>query len=280
MTLRDRIGLDLGRRSTIEDGIAAAIRHGVKWLDVKIDVAPNAVESLTPERVARIRSDCETHGIQLGVHTMSAVNMAEVAPHVRDGVDRYLFGHMDACKHLGGTWVVVHAGYHFTSDIELRREAGLERLRRLSAYAEEIGLTLLLENMNREPDDAEVRYLAYNLEETQFYFDNLDSPRLRWAFTANHAHLVPEGIDGFLDGLDVGRCDEVRLADCFRNGKEMHLKPGEGDLDFAHLFRRLDALHFRGHYMLSFGTLNDMIQARDDLARLADGAREAGASLP
>jgi hydroxypyruvate isomerase len=269
MSLRDRIGIDLGRRSTIEDGIAAAIRHGVKWIDVKIDVAPNAVESLTPDRVARIRSDCEAHGIHLGVHTMSAVNMAEVAPHVRDGVDRYLIGHMDACKLLGGEWMVVHAGFHFTSDVKMRIEAGLERLKRLASYAEKIGITLLLENMNREPENAEVRYLAHNLEETRFYFDRLDSPRLRWAFTANHAHLVPEGIDGFLDGLDIGRCDEVRLADCFRGGKEQHLRPGKGDLDFAHLFRRLNEMNFSGHYMLSFGTLDDMIQGRDHLLRHA-----------
>lgn len=78
---------------------------------------------------------------------MSAVNVAEVAPQVRDGVERYLTGHMDACKRLGGEWMVVHAGYHFTSDVKMRMEAGLERLKRLSGYAEKIGLTLLLENI-------------------------------------------------------------------------------------------------------------------------------------
>jgi sugar phosphate isomerase/epimerase len=268
MTLRERIGIDLGQRNRIEDGVKAAIAHGVRFLDLKIDVAPNAIESLTGERVAAIRSACETHGIHVGIHTMSAVNVAEIAPHVRDGVDRYLTGHMDACKRLGGEWMVVHAGFHFTSDVRLRMEAGLERLKRLSGYAEKIGLTLLLENMNREPDDAEVHYLAHNLEETRYYFDRLDSPRLRWAFTANHAHLVPEGVDGFLDGMDIKRCDEVRLADCFRNGKELHLKPGSGDFDFAALFRRLDRLGFAGHYMNAFGTLEDMLEGRDVLARM------------
>ena len=72
------------------------------------------------------------NGIHVGIHTMSAVNVAEYAPHVRDGVERYLMGHMDACKRLGGEWMVVHAGYHFTSDVKLRMEAGLERLKRLS----------------------------------------------------------------------------------------------------------------------------------------------------
>lgn len=268
MNLRDRIGIDLGRRSRIEEGLLTAAEHGIRFVDVKLDTAPNAIEQLTPERVRDIRDICERHGIHTGVHTMSAVNMAEIAPHVRDGVDRYLFGHMDACKQLGGEWIVVHAGYHFTADKEMRMQAGLERLQRLCEHAEKIGLTVLLENMNREPDDAEVRYLAHDVEETRFYFDRLDSPNLRWAFTANHAHLVEEGVDGFLDAFDIARCDEVRLADCWRRGKEVHLRPGEGDFDFAALFRRLDALGFAGHYMASFGTVQDMIAGRERLSAM------------
>lgn len=186
-------------------------------------------------------------------------------------MDRYLFGHLDACKRLGGEWMVVHAGYHFTKDYKLRRDTGLERLKRLSDYAEEVGVDLLLENMNKEPEDAEVHYLAYNLEETQYYFDKLTSPRLRWAFTVNHAHLVPEGVAAFIHGLDVGRCDEVRVADCWRNGKEVHLKPGEGDLDFEEMFRLLDQAGFKGHYMAAFGSIQDMVEGREYLAKIAAG---------
>jgi hydroxypyruvate isomerase len=267
-TLRDRIGIDLGQRNRIEDGIEAAIRHGVHYLDLKIDVAPNAIETLTPARVASIRDACGRHGIHVGVHTMSAVNVAEIAPHVRDGVDQYLRSHLEACRRLGGEWMVVHAGYHFTSDVQLRMDAGLERLKRLSGVAEELGVTILLENMNWEPDDAEVHYLAHTVEETLFYFDRLTSPRLRWAFTANHAHLVPDGVEGFLAAMDIGRCDEVRLADCHRNGKEEHLRPGEGDFDFPDLFGRLDRLGFEGHFMNAFGTLDDMIEGRNRLAAM------------
>ena len=63
----------------------------------------------------------------------------------------------------------------------------------------------------------------------------------------------------------------MRLADCWRNGKEVHLKPGEGDLDFAALFRLLDARGFKGHYMNAFGIMDDMIRGRDYLADLLDG---------
>jgi len=266
MNLRDRIGVDVGRRAKIEDGIDAAVKHGVRFLDVKIDVAPNAIESLTSERIAGIRKRCADNGIKIGVHTLSAVNVAEVAPQVRDGVDRYLFGHMDACKKLGGEWIVVHAGYHFTSDYQMRREAALERLARLAEYGEKIGLPVLLENMNKEPADAEVKYLGFNLEECKYYFDNLKSPFLRWSFTCNHAHLVPEGIDGFLGGLDVKRMGEVRVADCWGT-KEEHLKPGKGNIDFAGMFSKLDALGYRGHFTTAFGSLQDMIEGREYLAR-------------
>jgi hydroxypyruvate isomerase len=269
MEIRERIGLDIGRRSSIEDGIKAAIEHSVRYLDLKIDVPPNAVETLTDERIAAIRRACEQNEIHVGIHTLSAVNVAEVAPHVRDGVDRYLFGHLEACKRLGGEWMVVHGGFHFTSDFAMRRDAAVERLSRLVKRAEELGVDILFENMNKEPPDAEVRYLGFNVEETKYFFDRLQSPRLRWAFTANHAHLVPEGVEGFIDAFDLSRCDEVRLADCWRNGKEIHLKPGEGDLDFSDLFRRLEGGGFKGHYMTAFGSLQDMIAGREKLAQIA-----------
>jgi len=120
--------------------------------------------------------------------------------------------------------------------------------------------------MNKEPADAEVKYLGYNLEECQYLFGKLQSPFLRWSFTCNHAHLVPEGIDGFLDGLEIGRCGEVRVADC-RGTIEEHLKPGEGTIDFGAMFRRLERMGYRGHFTTAFGSLQDMIVGREYLAR-------------
>ena len=135
-------------------------------------------------------------------------------------------------------------------------------------YAEEKGAKLLLENLNWEPDRAEVHYLAHTVEECLFYFDRLDSPALGWSFTINHATLVPEGIAGFLDALPTDRLEEVRVAD--NNGEyELHLYPGEGIIDFADMFRRVEATGFRGHYMNAFGSLDDMLRGREDLVALA-----------
>ena len=81
--------------------------------------------------------------------------------------------HIDLAKRLGAGWIVVHAGYHFTSDLVRRKAAALERLQRASEQAEEQDVQLLLENMNPEPADAEVHYLAHDVAECRYFFDQL-----------------------------------------------------------------------------------------------------------
>lgn len=264
--LRARIGIDIGARLRLEDAVAWAAQHGVGVIDVQLDQGENAFTRLDPARAAAIRARCEALGLRLGLHTSSAVNVAETAPLVGDAVDAYLRGYVDAAAALGAEWIVVHAGYHFTSDVKARMRAGLERLRRAVAYAETRGARLLLENLNKEPATAEVHYLAHTLDEWRWYYEQIDSPSFALSFTANHAHLVPEGVVGFLTAIPLDRVAEVRLADCFRNGVEQHLRPGEGDFDFPALFRALEGRGYRGVYTNAFGSLADMLAAREAFA--------------
>jgi len=272
VALRDRIGIDVGRRLRIEEAIEWAAAHDVRYIDIQLDAAPNVLASFDDARAAGIRRACEQQGVHLGLHTSSAVNVAENAPYVGEAVDRYLEAYIDIAPRLGAEWIVVHAGYHFTSDKEIRMAAGLARLSRMIDYAEKKKALLLLENLNKEPAEAEVHYLAHTVEEWRYYSERLQSPAFKLSFTVNHAHLVPEGVAGFVDALDMSRVEEVRLADCFRNGYEVHLKPGAGDLDFADMFRRIEDKGFTGHYTNAFGSLDDMLAGRDDLARLASAA--------
>ena len=276
MTLRDRIGVDIGRRLRLEDAVTWAERHDVRYIDVQLDTASNALTSFDERRCAAIRAACAERGIHLGLHTLSAVNVAEYSPYVGEAVDEYLKAYVDVASRLGAEWIVVHAGYHFTDDKDQRMQASLARLRRVVDYAEKKQVLILLENLNKEPEEAEVRYLAHTIEEWRYYFERIDSPSFRLSFTANHAHLVPEGIAGFVDALDISRVAEVRLADCFRNGTEEHLRPGAGDLDFADMFRRIEGKGFSGHYTNAFGSLDDMSSARDYLVRQAGSAGITG----
>jgi sugar phosphate isomerase/epimerase len=272
MSLYDRIGIDVGRKLPMEDAVSWASAHSVRFIDVQLDTGANALSTIDERRAAALRRSCERHGIHLGLHTSSAVNVAEYAPYVADAVERYLEAYVDAAALLGAEWIVMHAGFHFTSDKEERIAAGCERLQRIAAYAERKGALILLENLNKEPEAAEVHYLAHTVEEWRLYFQQIQSPAFRLSFTVNHAHLVPEGVAGFVDALDMGRVEEVRLADCWRNGYEVHLAPGAGDLDFADMFRRVEEKGFRGHYMNAFGSLDDMLRGRDQLVRLAAAA--------
>ena len=260
---RDRIGIDIGRKLRLEDAIAWAAANGVRTIDVQLDTGANVFTSFDAARARHIRSACDQHGIALGLHTLSAVNVAEYAPLVGDAVDAYLKAYIDAAVRLGAGWIVVHAGFHFTDDIPMRMRTGLERLQRTVAYAEAKGARILLENLNKEPKDAEVHYLAHTLEEWRYYYEKIESPAFGLSFTANHAHLVPEGVEGFLAAMPLHRVQEVRLADCFRNGIEQHLSPGKGDFDFPGLFQALEARGYTGHYTNAFGSLDDMLQARD-----------------
>ena len=135
MALIDRIGIDLGSKLKLEDGIDLAARHGVRFIDVQLDTGDNAFDRFDAKRARTVREACERHGVELGLHTASAVNVAEYAPVVAEAVDRYLLGYLAAYETLGARWIVIHAGYHFGSDKPARMRAGLERIQRIAEAA-------------------------------------------------------------------------------------------------------------------------------------------------
>jgi len=264
MNLRDRIGYDAGG-TRLEEALAWAAANAFHYVDFNADRGPNHLSSWGEERVRAVRDTCARHDVHLGLHTASAVNVAEFSPYVSEAVDAYLRANIDCARRLGCEWLVVHGGYHFSSDLQARKTASLERLQRAVVYAESAGAHLLLENLNFEPDHAEIHYLAHTVDECRYYFDAIASARFGWAFTVNHANLVPEGIDGFIEAFGIRRIGEVRLADNLGD-REVHLKPGEGNIDFRSLFTRLESTGYQGHYMMAFGDQADKLEARDFLA--------------
>ncbi len=260
-SFRDRIGYDAGA-TPLEDTLAWAAAHDFHYIDFKADTGSNVMTGWSDERATAVLEACTRGNIHLGLHTASSVNVAEYSPFVAEGVEQYLRASIDLGVRLGCEWVEVHAGYHFSSDVEARKTAALERLKRTVAYAQSAGMQLMIENLNFEPDDAEVHYLAHTVEECRYFFDALDATALRWAFTVNHANLVPEGIDGFLDAFGIGRMMEARLADNLGD-KEVHLLPGQGNIDFSAMFKRIEGMGFQGHYMMALGNLEEKLDARE-----------------
>ncbi len=275
-TLKQRIGIDIGRRVSVEDGLEWAAKNDVHFIDVQTDIHPNALESFDAERIAGVRALKERHNINLGLHTLSGVNVAEFSPFCRDAVDAYLKAYIDLAPQVGADWIVVHGGYHFTACRTLRMQTAIDRLKRMAGYAEEKGVLLLLENLNWEPVLAEVNYMPVTPAETMHFLTEINSPALRWSFTANHAHFLPGvGISNFIDAVDFSFCHEVRLAD--NNGSyEIHQRPGEGTIDFGAMFKKIEGLGYKGHYTNGFTTIDDMLVGRDYMVARA---AEAGVKI-
>src|SRR5437016_11210672 len=104
MRLYDRIGIDIGRKLTLEDAVSWAAAHEVRFVDVQLDTGANALGTIDEPRGAALRAGCERDGIHLGLHTSSAVNVAEYAPHVSEAVEQYLRAYVDAAILLGAEW--------------------------------------------------------------------------------------------------------------------------------------------------------------------------------
>ena len=68
------------------------------------------------------------HDLHLGIHTLSAVNIAEFSPYMSEAVDAYIRANIDLGKQLGVDHVITHAGLHQSSELDLRHAASLEHL--------------------------------------------------------------------------------------------------------------------------------------------------------
>jgi len=249
----------------LEQAVQWAAEHAFTRVDFNADAAPNYPASFTAERVATVRDRAAQQGVALGLHTLSAVNMAEITPVMDAAADEYLRQNIRLAAALGGGYAICHGGYHFSADRAGRLAVAIARMQRAVKWAADAGVDLYFENHNKEPDEAEIHYMPKDVAETRQFFDAVRSPRFKWAFNVGHAHLVPDGFDGFLDAFGVANIGQVRLNDTHGRYEE-HLIPGQGIVDFRRVFRRLHEQGYTGPYTLDFGGPEERVAWRDTFA--------------
>src|SRR5688500_13383723 len=79
----------------LERAIDWATAHGFGRVDFITDTPPNYPTTFSPGRVAAIRALAQGRGVSLGLHTLSAVNMAEITPVMHAAADQYLRENLD-----------------------------------------------------------------------------------------------------------------------------------------------------------------------------------------
>jgi sugar phosphate isomerase/epimerase len=251
--------------SRLEDAIRQGVELGFSRIDFNADGPPNYPGTFTPERVRAVRELAERHRLRIGIHTLSAVNMAELTPVMDAAADAYLRENVELASRLGCDYVICHGGFHFGADRERRMERAIDRMRRAAEWAEQRRLDIYFENHNKEPDEAEIHYMPRDVAETRRFFEAVPSPRFKWAFNVGHAHLVPDGFDGFLAAFGVDRIGQVRLNDTHGRYEE-HLVPGQGIVDFRRVFRELSRRGYAGPFTLDFGGAAERAAWRDTFA--------------
>ncbi|MFN8513745.1 MAG: sugar phosphate isomerase/epimerase family protein [Chloroflexia bacterium] len=235
----------------LEESIRWAVAHDFTRVDFNADVPVNYPGTFTPERAALIRDLLARHGVALGIHTLSAINMAEISPVMHAAIDEYLRQNFDLAVALGAGYVICHGGYHFGGDREARFATAIDRMRRAATWAEERGIDIYFENHNKEPDDAEMHYIPRDVAETRRFFDAITSPRLRGRSTSAMP-TRPGRLRWLLRRLRRGKHRPGALLNDTHGRYEEHLLPGQGIVDFRRVFRRLTAAGYTGSLHVRF----------------------------
>jgi sugar phosphate isomerase/epimerase len=140
---------------------------------------------------------------------------------------------MELAAILGPKAIVFHPGYEkwkFDGNVDLWLKSSLETWRPLVKRAEEMGMTLAIENVFEETPDS----LKALIEE-------IDSPRFRFCFDMGHQNVFSKTpVRTWMESLGTYLA-EVHLHDN-RGEMDDHLPVGEGTADFAEFFHLLSKL--------------------------------------
>lgn len=228
----------------LEPGFEFAAAAGVSALELACQEPENRPGCFDDTRIATVRGLVEHFGMTCVVHSASAVNCAETDPTVRPAVVAHLLEYVDLTDRLGLDTLIVHAGYHFGLGLDEPLDALARTLGEVAARAHDRGITMVLENMNVLPAEAEIRYLGCTAAEVLAILDSVDSPALEACLDVGHAHLLPGGVSEFVEVL-APRIAYVQLTD--NDGVvDDHLALGQGTLDVAAAFDVLGRAGYDG----------------------------------
>jgi sugar phosphate isomerase/epimerase len=151
---------------------------------------------------------------------------------------------VDLTAALGGEYLVVHCGFHFSAYLDRVRKALYETMSRCVEYGERRRVPLVIENMNRLPGDSEFQYLGVTIDEYRDLFRRIRSPYLGLGLDVAHCELLPGGTPPFVRAFG-DRIHSVQLSDN-RGRIDEHLAIGEGTIDFRRVLRELRRMAFTG----------------------------------
>jgi sugar phosphate isomerase/epimerase len=253
----------------LEDYMPWAARNGFSHIEIDGTISSNFYEQFSNSRVKFIREESEQLDITLSYHTSYGINLADPFKELRDAGIDLVRKCIEVAEKLEAEWVTVHPGYKvgWPDKKNDRIPYFNESLSKLLSIAENYGISIAVENLNRLLQ-GEIFYLGDCFSELDGIFRSSDSKSLKMTLDFGHAHLN-EGIDKYLKRYDK-RIVCTHVHDNAGLGVDEHLPVGKGSINWEETCKVIKEVEFGGPLCLEVNSndakLDGMKTLRDYLA--------------
>jgi len=246
---------------TVEGGIERAAEAGV-----------DAVEFFNAPEVdaAAVREAAAEHGVDIAATAAfgETPGIDEASPAIVDP-DSFeqsvadLERSIDAAAEVGARNLVATVG-QARDDLDpfAQHETLVEVLRAVAPAAEEAGVTVVPETLNRRVDHP--GYFLAASHEGYKIVQAVDSPHVELLYDVYHQQVTEGNVIQNLRN-NIEYVGHMHLADV--PGRH---EPGTGELNYSAIFRALDDIGYDGYIGCEFGATGDPFEAVRDVVELAD----------
>jgi fructoselysine 3-epimerase len=172
---------------------------------------------------------------------MYANNIASKSAAVRKRSLTYYENNIELAAELGTNYMLMTAGTGpFNEEAAPYWEISCESLARLASKAEQAGVTLLLEALQKFESN-----IINRSDQLKIMLQEVNSPSLKGMLDLVGMHARGEGIQDYL--TNIGEICHIHLIDGTPTG---HIIPGEGQLPLKEYIRQITEVGYEGYYAL------------------------------
>ena len=245
--------------------IAYTAEKGFDFIEITLEPPAAGVENI---KASAVREQLDQRDLKAVGHTAYYLPIASPFASLRRAAVEELRKCLDVFAELRVPTMTVHPDYGLRNGYEIQDilARNTESLATLVAHGAQVGVTVLLENLDRHLGSAE------NLKQI---FDPL--PDLGWTLDVGHAHLgaPPNQTEELLQHLS-DRLRHLHFSDNYGGRDDLHLPLGTGRIHFKPLVRKLCATGYDGTITLEvFSSDRDyLLLSREKLRQWWTAAQE------
>lgn len=226
-----------------------------------IELADSGYHSLNPKRVERLLELKSSYQINFSVHAPYAdTNIAADDDLIREWILKRIRASIRFASDLDAKCLVLHPGWITATDRFMKGKAwelNLRSIHWLLRYAEEYGVSMLIENVP-EPTP----YLLVSTEDFEMFYEEMHL-NMGMVLDVAHANLRNETYQ-FLEKF-TDKIKHVHVSDN-HGDRDQHLPIGDGSINWERVMNALKRTGFNG--WITIESYNDMSRCLETLREL------------